>query len=761
MIDGQALKVTTAMISPNTKESPAKPSVRPQTQKIADTKWKPIDNPTVPLASSMTAVRLPQDIHDLLMRHLPDGYQKSAWLRKVIGQAVIAEFAPAVEQSSGPKADESDRRLENAILYLHSCCDGCETQDGAGFNGCDTGFGKWLGNRLANGGVMLKAHALQALKMLQKYRKTQLNPAGYTLPTEAEVRALYGDDLVIKKTINGEVCIPRKRIQLKGENLALFAPYDPILVSNAKKLRGWWNDLKKGGDNSWRFDLDLEIVEAVLRQWPEPVFTHDESIQGIVEALSIEKAEAIARQEAAALSVAESIGSLAGDLDGITFKNGWTLRDYQRKGVEWLLSHGKGRIYRGGILADQMGLGKTLTALVAAKKMQEQTNCKVFVVAPVSLQQVWLRTAEIVELSLEVTTNSYQKIPKPLEHQKYLLIADEAHSYQDPSSKRTKAFLELALHPHCIATWALTGTPVKNGRPINLFPLLMAIEHPLAQDKKTYERHYCNAGYRSVSKGRSIWDTTGASHLEELAQLTRDAILQRTKIECLPELPAKTRLFKEAELSDETERNYREAINSLVADYRARAKQGLVDPDSEALVTLNILRKTGSEAKVESAIALANELLEAGEQVVIFTEFLESAKQIFIALGGELLTGETNPEDRQTICDRFQSGQSKVIVGTIRAGGVGLTLTAASNVILVDRPWTPGDTEQAEDRCHRLGQNSAVFATWLQYGPIDAAIDGLLQLKQERIDIVMKGKKKTLGNIKSPKELARELMDIL
>lgn len=736
---------------------------RPQTQKIADTKWKPIDAPTAPLAASMTAVRLPQDIHDLLMKHLPDGYQKSAWLRKVIGTAAIAEFAPktASVETTSPVEDR-DRRLENAIVYLHRCCDGAGAQDGMGFNGCDTGFGKWLGLRLASGGTMLKSHALQALKMLQKYRKTQLEPAGYTLPTQAEVLALYDDALVIKKEINGEVCVPRKRIQLKGENLALFAPYDPLLVSKAKQLKGWWNDQKKGGDNSWRFDLNLETIEAVLAAWPEPAFTHDESIEGIVKALSIEKAEAIAKQEAEALAVAESIGSLAGDLDALTFKNGWKLREYQQRGVEWLLGHGKGKIYRGGILADQMGLGKTLTALVAAKQIQQMTGCTVFIVAPVSLQEVWARTAEIVEVKVEITTNSYQKIPKPLQSQKYVLIADEAHSYQDPKSKRSQAFLELALHSQCIAVWALTGTPIKNGRPINLLPLLTAIGHPLAEDKKHYERHYCNAGYRSVnSKGRNIWDNTGASHLEELAHLTRDAILQRTKAECLPELPAKTRLFKEAELSAEAERTYTETIKNLVEDYRARAKQGLVDPDSEALVTLNILRKTGSEAKVEAAIALASELIDAGEQAVIFTEFVDSAKRISEALGGELLTGESDPAGRQAMCDRFQSGQSKVIVGTIKAGGVGLTLTAASNVILVDRPWTPGDTEQAEDRCHRLGQESAVFATWLQYGPIDAAIDGLLQLKQDRIDLVMKGKKKTLGNIKSPKDLARELMAIL
>ncbi len=127
----------------------------------------------------------------------------------------------------------------------------------------------------------------------------------------------------------------------------------------------------------------------------------------------------------------------------------------------------------------------------------------------------------------------------------------------------------------------------------------------------------------------------------------------------------------------------------------------------------------------------------------------------------ELLTGETKVEVRQDIVDRFQAGESKVFVGTIKAGGVGLTLTAASNVILVDRAWTPGDVEQAEDRCHRMGQQSAVFATWLQLGAIDEAIDNLILQKSERIELVLKGKRKTLRGIGSAKDLAKELLAIL
>lgn len=736
-------------------------SIRPQTAKILVTQFTTIDKPDTPLAATMTAVRLPQHIHDLIAEHLPDGAAKAAWLRETIGTAAIAQFKPVEIESPVIRVDRND--LERAILYMDSHCDGCQTEDSKGFNGCDTNFGKWLASKLRIGESLLQSHAIKALKMLQKYKNTQLSPAGFTLPAWEDIADRYPEASIIKREINGEICTPKRLIQLKGESLAMFAPYDVSqkLQQRTRDLGGRFFRKNQGGDDSWRFELELEKIEQVLEQWPEPMYTHDPAIEGVLIALKADRDAEIARQEATALAVAESIGKLAGNLD-TEFKNGWKLRSYQKEGVEWLLAHSKGHIYSGGILADQMGLGKSLIAMTAAKKMQQKTGCKIFIVAPVSLQEMWARTAEIVECQVEITTNSYQKIFKPLESQQYLLIADEAHSYQDPQSKRSQAFLDLAKHDNCIAVWPLTGTPIKNGRPINLFCLLLAINHPLAADRKSYERKYCNGNYKQIGrKGRSVWDVSGASHLEELEHNTKDAILQRTKAECLPELPAKTRLFKEAELSAETEREYKEKIAGLVADYRNRAKLGLVDPDSEALATINILRAAGSIAKSEYAIELAEELIDSGEQVVIFTEFLESAKVIAARLDGLLLTGETKPEDRQAMCDRFQTGDVNAIVGTIKAGGVGLTLTAASNVILVDRPWTPGDTEQAEDRCHRLGQKSAVFATWLQYGPIDTAIDGVIQLKQENIDIVMRGKKKTLNNVQSPKDLARQLMAIL
>lgn len=658
------------------------------------------------------------------------------------------------------KEERCDRRLEQAIVYLAERCDGASAIDGAGYNKPDSRFGKWLAGRIQNKQPIIKSHAEVALKILQKYIK-QLERGGLSLPVWEAIAHQYPEQYLFTPAQEGEEHTPTRRIEIKGSKIAVYAPYDSTgkFQKDAKSIEGY--EFNTFGDKGWTYPL--KHLELVIEKFPESQgFVHDPNIEGSLVLVRLQQEEEQAAREREALEISSEIIRLiqSADLDA-PLANGWHLRDYQKKGVEWLLAHRKGGIYDGGILADQMGLGKTLTALLAAKAMQKVYDCPIFVVAPVSLLENWERSAAIAEVQVEMFSNNYQKIPEPLEHQSYVVIFDEAHGFQDLKSKRTEKMMALSHHANCLACWLLTGTPIKNGRPINLMPLLMAVSHPLVTDKWAYQKRYCNAHQKSVGRGKTVWDVTGAAFLDELAVETEDVILSRTKAECLAELPAKTRLFKEIELEPADSKRYQEAVRSLVEDYRRRAKLGEVDEDAEALVALNYLRKVGSEFKVDAAVELAEELLDQGQQVVLFTEFLESAKTLHKKLGGELLTGETKTEERQNIVDRFQKSETKVFIGTIKAGGVGLTLTASSNVIMVDRAWTPGDCEQAEDRCHRLGQQNAVFAIWIQLGQVDKAIDDLLIQKQQRVELVLKGKRKTLQGIQSAKDLAKELLAIL
>mgnify|MGYP006165302521 CR=1 FL=1 len=705
------------------------------------------------------AIRVPEillgDI-ERYARSLDNGERIEQTIEEFLETASIEELLSlkqnlekAIERA---KARSKDSRLENAIIYLSDQCDGTRKEDGRGFNKVDTEFGHWLARRIASESL-LKHQAKAGLKMIQKYRKSQLEPAGYTLPDWEAIEAQYPDKFESKKEESPY------RIEILDNKIAVYAPYDATgrFQKKAKAIEGYRFD---SSDKSWRYPLAK--VTEVTEVFTSPEYSIDPEIEGIRLLIEAEKAAELAEREKEAETAANDILNLvaAAELDRPLAGIGH-LFSHQKEAVKWLLAHRTGGIYRGGILADDMGLGKTLSALVAARAMAKIHGCPVFVICPASLKDNWLREAAKAGATIEVF--SWAKMPKALESQKYLVIADEAHYAQNENSKRTKELKALADHENCLGTWLLTGTPIKNGRPINLFPLLQITQHPLAADPWEFQKYYCNAHHKSIGT-KSIWDNTGAAHLDELSKKTEDVILRRKKAECL-DLPPKLRSLTPILLEGEAGKNYRQEIDRHISEYREREKRGEVKEGAEALVTINALRKVGSLYKVPAAIESAAELLEQGQAVVIFTEYLESAKALYTALSHiascELLTGETKQEDRQAIVDRFQSGTSKIFIGTIKAGGVGLTLTAANQVILVDRPWTPGDADQAEDRCYRIGQNNTVNAYWIQLGAIDEAIDALLAEKRDRIELVLKGKRKTLRGLSKPSELAKELLEIL
>lgn len=416
---------------------------------------------------------------------------------------------------------------------------------------------------------------------------------------------------------------------------------------------------------------------------------------------------------------------------------GLSLREHQKDGIKWLLQKPS------AILSDDMGLGKTITSLVVARSFWRlDDNIQIIVICPVSLKQNWYN--EAAKVGVNITAYSWAKIPEVPVNQDFVLLVDEAHYAQNRKSQRTKKLLNLSKQTGCMACYLLTGTPMKNGRPVNLFPLLSVINHPIAQDSNHYLRRYCNAQWTEIGRSRKrIWDESGAINLDELADFTSDSILRRMKNEVLT-LPPKIRIIKPLELDNTESKQLVSEIKDCMRDFWERAKKGEVSIESQALVQLGVIRRISSKYKVPTVIEMVQELIEQNQQVVIFTEYLETCNllynQLAIDLGYDcvLLTGST--KDRQLVVDNFQSGKAKVFIGTTKAGGVGITLTKASNLILVDRPWTPGDTEQAEDRCYRIGQENSVFCYWLQLGEVDKGIDDLLEGKQANINVVLKGK---------------------
>ena len=422
-------------------------------------------------------------------------------------------------------------------------------------------------------------------------------------------------------------------------------------------------------------------------------------------------------------------------LNSNSFTSGTTGRvlfNHQVEGIKEILKA------RRIILADEMGLGKTTTALVAAREMGLPT----YVIAPKSLHTNWIREAEINGTTLSGKPLSWAKIPSP-PNGEFFLILDEAHAMQSMMSSRTKKALDFANSARFVV--AITGTPLKNGRPSNLFALLCAIKHPLALSKKEYEKTYCNAHPTRFSK----WDCTGASNLDLLFQSTKDVILRRDKATCL-DLPDKIRTLRAAEVTDEATIVYENIFNMLRSRWRNRVANNEIFSTNEKLMMFMQLRHAASWAKLYESQKMAEELSGQNKQGVFFTAFTDSADALCDLIKNNagpcgLITGKISQEDRQQYIDDFQEGQLKFLVCTFGAGGVGITLTAASHVILHDRPWTPGDAMQAEDRLHRIGQKEAVNSYWIQCNTTDVSIDALLLRKQGNISQILTGDREELA----------------
>ena len=505
---------------------------------------------------------------------------------------------------------------------------------------------------------------------------------------------------------------PRCYLDLSASGLIrVVSPFDAVTQAQLRRIRprGRW----VGSQQGWEFPLSAApvlqqqlgsrfAVLDPLKQWLDwsrlplpPLPPHRE----LVRAASLSEVLADGRQP---------------------------LR-HQRSGARWLLAR------RGAVLADEMGLGKTLTALLAARSMVRCSEVRVLVIAPVGLHPHWLREAAALDLPIELV--SWARLPQELPCAGTLLVVDEAHYAQTLKAQRTNALLRLARHPRLRAIWMLTGTPMKNGRPSQLFPLLAAMDHPIARDQRQFEERYCQ-GHWSERRGQKRWHAAGASQLKELRGLTRPLILHRRKAQLL-DLPPKQRRDLAIQLSEAETLGFEHRIELVVEDYRRRAREGTVRSDAEFLAVLTAWRRIAAEFKLPAARDLVQQLRAGQNPVVLFSAFVDPLVLLQAQIGGELLTGRQKPAERQASVDRFQSGQTDLLLATFGAGGVGFTMHRANHVVLLERPWTPGDVDQAEDRCHRLGMQGGLTSHWLQLGPADQLVDGLVASKAERIELLL------------------------
>lgn len=415
----------------------------------------------------------------------------------------------------------------------------------------------------------------------------------------------------------------------------------------------------------------------------------------------------------------------------------FNLRAYQLEGVKQLVSFVEKR--KAAILADEPGLGKTAQVAEYIRQTKPQ---KTLIVCPASLRVNWdieLRQWGAGDYFYTILSYDYVGKRKAKDFGAHdLIVFDEAHYLKNPSAKRTKTCLALQAEQRLF----LTGTPVVN-RPMDLYPILQSVG--IKMDRTAFGKRYCNGHLVTIRwkpVRKQAWDFTGASNQDELNRALRNScMVRRTKAEVLGELPAKVRQVIELEYDAYEPASLKAAVLRYLDGFQAAA-DNLEELRRVAFTELATARLDTAREKLPHVISFISDLLEETPKVVVFAHHREIIENLASAWPGETvkLYGGMTDAAKDANVRAFQNDPTvRVFVGQIQAAGTGITLTAASTVVFAELDWVPGNILQAEDRCHRLGQQDSVRVIHLAAkGSIDARMIQLLVAKQENIERIVR-----------------------
>jgi SWI/SNF-related matrix-associated actin-dependent regulator 1 of chromatin subfamily A len=311
---------------------------------------------------------------------------------------------------------------------------------------------------------------------------------------------------------------------------------------------------------------------------------------------------------------------------------------------------------------------------------------------------------------------------------------DECHyiksidNYGKATTKRGNSCLAIAEKTEYV--FLLTGTPIMN-RLKDIFNILRAIDAPIADDWKRFAFRYCDP----VNNGFGH-NFDGASNTEELYELLQKYMYRKLKSEML-DLPEKLRQFVSVDVD-------LRAYDRTVKEYMNSRKNGSIKTKGEHLVHLNALRHEMAKAKTEATIEMTETVLENGHQVVVFSCFDYVIDKLMAHFGDSAckITGDVSGINRDKAVEDFQAGKKKILVANIKAGGVGLTLTAGRAVIMNDCDWLPLNMLQCEDRCHRIGttQSVNIYYMYCEKAAIDQKTTAMMDEKLKNASAVLDGR---------------------
>jgi SNF2 family DNA or RNA helicase len=453
-----------------------------------------------------------------------------------------------------------------------------------------------------------------------------------------------------------------------------------------------------------------------------------------------------------------------------------TLRPYQLQGLAWLQFVAAAGT--GGVLADDMGLGKTVQVLahLECERAAGRLTAPALVVAPTSLVFNWqdearrhapglrvlaltgpARAAHFDEIERhDLVLTSYALLPRDLDEYErrrwHVVIADEAHLVKNARTRAAVAIHGLRA-AHRIA---LTGTPLENHLGELWSVMQFAVPWLLGREDAFKQR------FRAPIERRG-GTPEAADRLRALERRIRPFLLRRTKGAVLTELPPRTDIVHRVELGreqrdlyesirvtmDERVRNALAQATSgrsriVVLDALLKLRQACCDP---SLLAMPSARRITASAKLESLRDLLETLVDEGRRVLVFSQFTGMLDRIERAIDADpmlsrvvrtRLDGDT--DDRRGAVASFQNGDAQLFLLSLKAGGIGLNLTAADTVIHYDPWWNPAVESQATDRAHRIGQDKPVFVYKLiAAGTIEERILALQARKAELAQAVLAG----------------------
>ena len=601
-----------------------------------------------------------------------------------------------------------------------------------GFNAMDANFASSLAKQLIERGTLSEKQMGYVFKIVPKYWKQLANFIG--LSSKDDVEKFKNQKNEEAEKINEETKTVREKIQ--DDAFALSAMYmlceNNLLKPQSRDfVKSLYSQHKRRGTLSVK---QMDALKSNLKSHTKEIILNNDLLKP-VKAVKIEKP----------ISNTSKVEDVSISPKNIKVE----LYDFQKKGLGFLIQKNGN-----GLIADDMGLGKTIQAISYLAENPDKRPA--LIVVPASLKINWFReiekfmknrpSVEVLsgtrthKLSSEIIIINYDIIKhweKVLVGYNFkVMILDEAHKIKNVKAQRSKAVKRISKNiPHRIA---LTGTPIMN-RPIELYNILDYIT-PGTFKFWGFAQRYCGA-----RQGRWGWDFSGATNKKELHEKINNIfMIRRRKDDVLKQLPSKQKTVIPFIL--ENIKDYEFAEAEFIEWLRNRKGNKVADKaqNAEALVKIEYLKQLSVKGKIKQSINWIKDFLESDEKLVVFathTETLDILQKEFPQC--VRIDGSTSTKGRDEAVQKFQNDKNcNIIIGNINAMGVGLTLTASSSVLFLEFPWTPADLQQAEDRVHRIGQESESVNIYYAVGcnTIDEKIIKLLEEKQETINAIIDGK---------------------